>query len=782
MAEEPGLKTYPEFRTMIPCLNRLAAPVIMSLSGFSSFGSDCASVDFLPNPIVWDTPSENARGSMPLGNGDIGINAWVEPTGDLLFYIGKTDAFEDNARHAKIGLVRLQTNPGLISPQSTFRQELRPGTGELIVTTVDPTRGAIQIRLWVDANQPAIHLDIDSDTPVAATASFELWRTEPTTLPTLEVGDVLVNREKEGDQHAPTVVEPDTILRNREDSIGWYHRNEKSVGPQITMETQDLLKAPWKDPILHRVFGALIDGSGVERIDDQHLLSPSALSHSFRVHVMTRHPSTADEWLKSVEESAKAIRTIDRDDLHRKHLDWWHAFWSRSHIRINPNSAADPEAARVVEQGYALQRFIIACGARGAYPIKFNGSIFTVPWPDTPGGPDYRLWGTGYWWQNTRLSYTALCTSGDFDLLNSLYHMYAGEVLDVSKYRTQHYFGFENAAYFPECIYSWGAVFSAVYGWTPPAAEREDKLQVNRYHKWEWVSGLEFVFMLQDYYNHTGDTEFLQQTVIPTAIPILRFFDLYYETGPDGKWVMHPSQALETWWDCTNPMPEVAGLHAVIARLLALPDSLLGVDLRATLTEMRERIPPLPVTEVEGVRMLAPAERFEDKRNIENPELYAVYPFRLVSFEKPNAELGIEALNHRLDRGPFGWRQDDIFMAYLGLADEARDYVVQRASAHDPACRFPAFWGPNYDWTPDQDHGGVLVTALQAMLLQSEGDKIFLLPAWPADWDVDFKLHAPGKTVVEAAVKDGRLVRLSVSPESRRKDIILPDSISVESN
>jgi Domain of unknown function (DUF5703) len=28
---------------------------------------------------------------MPLGNGDIGINAWVETNGDLCFYIGKTD-------------------------------------------------------------------------------------------------------------------------------------------------------------------------------------------------------------------------------------------------------------------------------------------------------------------------------------------------------------------------------------------------------------------------------------------------------------------------------------------------------------------------------------------------------------------------------------------------------------------------------------------------------------------------------------------------------------------
>ena len=28
--------------------------------------------------VVWGSPSENAHGSMPLGNGDVGINAWVE--------------------------------------------------------------------------------------------------------------------------------------------------------------------------------------------------------------------------------------------------------------------------------------------------------------------------------------------------------------------------------------------------------------------------------------------------------------------------------------------------------------------------------------------------------------------------------------------------------------------------------------------------------------------------------------------------------------------------------
>ncbi len=261
------------------------------------------------------------------------------------------------------------------------------------------------------------------------------------------------------------------------------------------------------------------------------------------------------------------------------------------------------------------------------------------------------------------------------------------------------------------------------------------------------------------------------ERLLPVANAVLRFFDCHYRTGPDGKLVMHPAQALETWWDCTNPMPEIAGLRADTARLLALPAELTSPQDRAFWESFRKKIPELPTREIEGKTALAPAERFKIKNNIENPELYAVFPFRLVAFEKDNRALGIRALRHRTDRGNFGWRQDDVFMAYLGLADEARKYLVGRARRHDSNSRFPAFWGPNYDWVPDQDHGSILMKTLQAMVLQYDGDTIFLLPAWPRDWDLDFKLHAPARTTVAGAVRNGRLVRLAVTPPQRRKDI-----------
>jgi len=63
---------------------------------------------------------------------------------------------------------------------------------------------------------------------------------------------------------------------------------------------------------------------------------------------------------------------------------------------------------------------------------------------------------------------------------------------------------------------------------------------------------------------------------------------------------------------------------------------------------------------------------------------------------------------------------------------------------------------------------------LQEMLVQSHGRRIYLLPAWPQDWDVDFELHAPYRTTVEARVSGGKLTGIRVAPATRAKDIILP--------
>src|SRR3954452_23412406 len=111
--------------------------------------------------VVWHSPSRagDITGSMPIGNGDIGVNVWAEEGGDVLLLIGKTDAWDENSINLKLGRVRLKLSPPP-SPGAPFRQTLRLPTGDIEILI-----GNVRLILWVDANQPVIHVEADADAP-----------------------------------------------------------------------------------------------------------------------------------------------------------------------------------------------------------------------------------------------------------------------------------------------------------------------------------------------------------------------------------------------------------------------------------------------------------------------------------------------------------------------------------------------------------------------------------------------------------------------------------------
>ena len=86
-----------------------------------------------------------------------------------------------------------------------------------------------------------------------------------------------------------------------------------------------------------------------------------------------------------------------------------------------------------------------------------------------------------------------------------------------------------------------------------------------------------------------------------------------------------------------------------------------------------------------GGVVFAPAQRYARHGNVETPELYCVFPFRLCSFEKPNAETGRRTYTDgRFHRLYFGWAQDELNAAYLGMAEEAREHIVDRVFKNTP--------------------------------------------------------------------------------------------------
>ena len=278
---------------------------------------------------------------------------------------------------------------------------------------------------------------------------------------------------------------------------------------------------------------------------------------------------------------------------------------------------------------------------------------------------------------------------------------------------------------------------------------------------------------------------------------VLKFYDNFYQqqsrklTGKPlddgGHLVIYPGNSCEMGVGCKNHSDAIAGLHALAAGLLQMH----GTD-RAWLESFRSRLPAVPRGEKSGRSIIPLAESWQKIANPnEFPQLYAIFPFHLYGVGLPDLERARNtwrygAFNARMQKEALCWKYGNIAVADLGLAEEAKTYALKKflypfgpdgGTVHYGDCarfkaRFPAFWVTYpFDAFPDMDHGGCAMIGLQEMLLQTPGDRLLLLPAWPQDWDVHFKLHAPKNTTVECDLRGGKVVKLEVLPASRRKDV-----------
>jgi hypothetical protein len=157
--------------------------------------------------VVWDSPSQNESGSMPLGNGDIAVNAWVEAaTGDLLLLIAKNDAWDENSINLKLGRIRVRLLPPVAdSLTRSFRQTLDLRRGEITISI-----GPRTLRVWVDANQPVIRVEAAGDEEFEVRATLEIWRRQAYAIGT-QTGDLFRNLTT-GEDPFPTIISPDHLL------------------------------------------------------------------------------------------------------------------------------------------------------------------------------------------------------------------------------------------------------------------------------------------------------------------------------------------------------------------------------------------------------------------------------------------------------------------------------------------------------------------------------------------------------------------------------------------
>jgi len=561
---------------------------------------------------------------MPAGNGNIGINLWVEENGDLLFYLSKTDAWSGNARLLKIGKVRLSLSPNRFKKGAPFSQELILKDG-VIHIEAGKAEEKVSIDVWVDANHPVVEFDVKSQKKIIASVTAESWRLEQR-----EITDNVEIHSAYGLKSV--VVEKDTIIENDTDNVIRAHRNERSIWKDnLTMQGLEGYIKKGKDPLLQNTFGALIHSGQLHKTSPTKLESEETIHNfSVSVFVLTAQTESLDNWEKGIGRIFRKVTSESRGKRLKAHTDWWYSFWDRSHIFVSTRNEEEKEKVANVSRNYNLQRYINACAGRGNFPIKFNDSILTVDTKNLDnrfGGfdADYRQWGGPYWWQNTRLPYWSMLEAGDFDLMQPLFKMYR-DVLDIRKYATKIYYGHEGAFYI-ETMRHWGTYAEANYGFDRSTDMPLGKT-VNTYIRYYWQSGLEFSLMGLDYYAFTKDEKSLKEFVLPVATEVMTFFDQHWGKDEKGKILFDPAMALET---AVNPSPDIVGIHKICSELLKLPETVISDEQRKQYMRLIDEMPEIPLREVDGEKLLAPAQEYSDKQNVENPELYAIFPYRRYS-------------------------------------------------------------------------------------------------------------------------------------------------------
>lgn len=727
-----------------------------------------------PADLTWKTPSKNASESMPCGGGDIGLNVWVEQ-GDILFYVSRSGAFDENNTLLKQGRFRVRLNPGL--DLSSFRQVLHVEEGYLTVSD-----RSVTVRIWVDVFRPVIHVEMDGARKSTAQVWYESWRYE----------DRAISKAESFQTSYKFGVPPGTVTRRDQivaasQSITFYHHNQDSTVFDATVAQQGLqpLKPHLWDPLGGLIFGGRMVAPSFryqgteEGVYDQtryrawrYATPIPSRRHSLLIALAEARHSVG-EWQSELEQTIHSVRP--KRDFEAT-TDWWRNWWNRSFIESDGES-------QPYTRNYTLFRYMMGCNAKGKWPTKFNGGLFcfdpSFVRPDFTFTPDYRRWGGGtHTAQNQRLLYWPMLKSGDYDALKPQLDFYLN-ILRTAEMKTRHYWG-HGGANFTEQIENFGLPEHDEYGLRRPDGF-DPGLEYNAWLEYTWDTVLEFCQIALESERYGGCDI---SAYIPWIKSSLDFFDEHYrylarrlgrqQLDGNGKLVIYPGSGAETFKMAYNPSSTVAGLKVVSSSLIAY---LQAHD--ADTTEINryqaflKSIPDIPLRTVAGHQVISPAVVWARVNNIEPTMLYPVFPWRLYGVGRDSLQTALDTWRYdpyvQKFNGYISWEQANIWAACLGLTDDAVKFC--KLKMQDGPHRFPAFWGPGHDWTPDHNWGGSGMIGMQEMLMQEVGDRILLFPAWPKGWNVHFKLHASRQTTVEAELRNGKVTMLKVTPREREKDI-----------
>lgn len=750
--------------------------------------------------VVYTVLGQTDRSAMPIGNGELCASVWMTEDGKLKFYFGRTDCLGEDDMTLKHGMIEIETVPSFLS-EGGYRQTLILKEGKI---EVESSLGKITV--FVSGENHTIYAMGDFTKEVTAKAKYRSWRTKDLKI-LCENPDALEEKAKSSPWTIPIVRTADVVEYGEE--VCFYHKNGKNGIKELAKfeGVEDTSLAP--DFLTNRIFGGVLQMK--DSVLDEQLLKTRGASFEISITTASGQYDCVDDWKEELKNLQK--KNISAKEAMEKTAVFWNRFWENSYVFVSGDTKIEPQytedimkraketrecndAPSQVTRAYLLTKFMTACCKDGNFPLFYNGFLFNL----TPGNgehlavetfagtftsqpledaneefnPDERSWSWEHLWQNLRLPYYAMLAAGDFESLKKMFHYYL-RFQKLNEARAEAYYG-ARGIHNTEMTLSCGLQCAPIYG-----MDRENLKVGQAANQWggsiEISPGLELLNLMLDYCIYSGDNAFLSDEVVGYAKKTFEYIETRFGRDTEGKIYFSDINSIETYFHTSNPTPILAGMICDLQKILTLP---VGVEDQTYFQEILSKTPEIPTAVIDGEEVIIPAKEYKDERwNVEIPEFYTVYPFALYTKGAKNEEIAVRTFHTQMKKTgnmrPYvigevpgkpaysGWQYVGMTAAMLGMTAQCKEILENNAGLQNPGNRFPAMWGACYDSVPDVDHGANIMNLLQLMLLQSYGEELQILPAFPKEWNVKFKLHAPGRKVVECTYLEGEIKTLKVT-------------------
>lgn len=702
--------------------------------------------------LNYDKPASRSEEGMPVGNGRMGSLVWTSPSA-LKFQINRVDVFAEDSTtnsfpradsdyasdcgYVDINLVDAGDD---VFAGAAFRQNLAVYDG---LMTAQGNGVTARVVAWPERDVMAVEIDDQRKQPEAVDIDLRMLR--------YAIQDITGKNYDLVAKHAVMVTTAAHSATSRLDI-----RNGRII------LTQEFREDDYYDSSAVAI--GVVGRQAKARYLNDSTVQLSAAPGKGRFTILI---SSAASFDAKQDVATLALQALDAaapkgfEGLLAGTQAWWHDFWAKGFVHMHSGDGQ----ADFVEQNYTYFLYLMGASSRGAYPPRCGGMLWYT-------NGDMRRWGSQYWWANTSAYYRNLLPAGRTELMEPLFSLYSG-MFDACALAARQQWG-SQGIWIPETTYFNGpetlpddiaAEMQDLYlmrkpydqmsqryrWWAETKTRHSSRWNFQGDGKWDhghWVvpdkgrgifgqtthivgDASRIASIYWDRYLDTQDQAWLRDRAYPMIKGAAEFYRNFpnFKKGQDGKYHIYHVNNGESNWDTPDTRSEVSDMRLIFP-LVVRASEILGVDadLRSKWSEISQNLPALP----QGGRGDSPGGF--------GGFIFGTDTAGAVKPLGADQEIKARFLNFNRTSG-------FIDLPGIGGAQIFRNRLRLRE-------------GPG---AIDAEHTGGLTSGIHSSLLTdaatapSQGPIVQVFPAWPKDWDTEFKLLAHGAFLVTSSMRKGQV-------------------------